>query len=196
MSETDTRRNGRLVIISGPSGVGKTTICRALVDRLDAFLSVSATTRPRRDNEVDGRDYHFLTPAEFERRLEQDAFLEYARVYGGHCYGTPAAPVEEALARGRVVILEIDIEGARQVVGRHPGAVGIYLLAPTPAAQQDRLVGRRKDSPEAIQERLSKADGEVRYAHECGAYRHFLVNDIVEDTVDEIVRIIRGKQTP
>lgn len=182
---------GTLLIISGPSGVGKTTVCKELVRRLDAFLSVSATTRPRRENEVDGVDYYFLTTEEFERRLERGEFLEHARVYGGRYYGTPAKPVLEALAAGKVVILEIEIEGTLQVVRRFPQAVTIYMLAPSPEDQKDRLVGRRKDSAEAMRERLNKADGEIRWAYDCGAYRYFLVNQTVEETVDEIVRIVR-----
>lgn len=185
---------GTLVIVSGPSGVGKTTVCSQVVRRLDAFLSVSATTRPRRDNEVDGRDYVFISKAEFERLLTGSEFLEHAQVYGGQYYGTPAGPVRAALEAGRVVILEIEIEGTIQVMRQYPDAISIYVLAPTPEEQQDRLVGRRKDSPEAICERLSKADGEIRYAYDSGVYRHFLVNRTVEDTVEEIVRIIREKR--
>ncbi len=188
-------KSGTLLIISGPSGVGKTTICSHLVSRLKAILSVSCTTRPRRDNEVDGRDYHFITREEFERRLERGAFLEYAQIYGGQYYGTPAEPVRRALAEGRVVILEIDIEGTIQVMRRYPDATSIYILPPTPADLQGRLVGRRKDSPEAIQERLSKADGEIRYAYDSGAYRHFLVNDTVEETVEAIVRTVRENES-
>jgi len=186
---------GTLLIISGPSGVGKTTICKRLVERLDAFLSVSSTTRPRRDNEVDGEDYHFISTEAFERQLEQGGFLEYARVYGGRYYGTPAPPVVDALAAGRVVVLEIEIDGTIQVVRRFPDAIAIYILAPTPAEQADRLVGRRNDSPEAIKERLSKADGEIRYACDSGVYRHFLVNETIEQTVDDIVRIVREAQS-
>ena len=101
-----------------------------------------ATTRPRRDNEVDGQDYHFITPAEFDRRLAAGEFLEHAKIYGGQNYGTPAGPVSEALETGRVVILEIDIEGTLQVARRYPDAIGIYILAPTAEEQQGRLVMR------------------------------------------------------
>lgn len=184
---------GSLIIISGPSGVGKTTICKQLVRRLDAFLSVSATTRPQRDNEVHGQDYYFISLAEFEARLGAGEYLEHAKVYGGQYYGTPAGPVHEALEAGKDVILEIDIEGTLQVARRYPDVVSIYILAPTAAEQQGRLVGRAKDSQEAIVERLSKADGEIRYAYDCGVYRHFLVNRTVDETVDQIVNIVREK---
>ncbi len=185
---------GVLLVISGPSGVGKSTICRRLVQRLDAFLSVSVTTRPRRENEVDGRDYRFVSREEFERLLSEGRLLEHARVYGGHCYGTPAAPVEEALAAGRVVILEIEIEGTVQVVRRYPEALTVYVLAPSPRDQQERLVGRHEDSSESIRERLGKADGEIRWAQECGAYRHFVVNEVVENTVEAIARLVEEKR--
>jgi guanylate kinase len=186
---TDAR--GNLLIISGPSGVGKSTICRELVDRLDAFLSVSATTRARRDAEVDGQDYHFMSTEEFERQLAADGFLEHAQVYAGHYYGTPAQPVLEALAAGRTVILEIEIDGTIQVVRRFPDAVSVYILAPDAGEQEERLVGRRQDSPKAIAERLSKAEAEIRRARECGAYRHFVVNETISQTVDEILRLRR-----
>ena len=185
---------GVLIIISGPSGVGKTTVCDELARRLDAFLSVSCTTRPRRENEVDGQDYWFISREEFERRLQHGGFLEWARVYGGHDYGTPAEPVRQALAAGRVVILEIEIEGTLQVRRQFPEAIAVYMLAPSSTDQRDRIVGRRKDSSEAIRERLSKADGEIGYARDCGAYRHFIVNEAVEATVDEIVRIVHAAQ--
>lgn len=183
-----------LLIISGPSGVGKTTICKRLTDRLGAFLSVSATTRRQRDNEIHGKDYFFLSVDEFETRLAEDRYLEHAKVYGGNYYGTPSEPVQEALAAGRVVILEIEIEGTIQVKRRFPQAVGIYILAPTPGDQAHRLVGRQKDTPEAIAERLSKADGEIRYAQDCGAYDFFLINHDVGETVETIVKIVQEKK--
>jgi guanylate kinase len=185
---------GVLLIISGPSGVGKTTICKRLAGRLDALLSVSATTRPRRDNEIDGQDYHFLSREEFDRRLKDGEFLEHAEVYGGNCYGTLAAPVLQALESGRVVILEIEIEGTLQVLRRFPEALGVYVLPPTAGDLRDRLVGRKKDSAEAIRERLSKADGEIRYAQESGAYPCFVINADIDETVDAIARRVQEKK--
>jgi len=184
--------SGVLVCISGPSGVGKSTICRRLVERLDAHLSVSATTRTRRENEVDGRDYFFISKQDFEQRLDHDGFLEYAKVYGGNYYGTPAEPVIKELKAGQIVILEIEIEGTIQIVRRFPETVAIYILAPSMDDQARRLIGRQEDSEAAITERLSKADGEIRYAKDCGVYRYFVVNTVLDETIDRITAIIRS----
>jgi len=183
-----TPKRGTMLIVSGPSGVGKTTVCKRVAQRLDAFLSVSVTTRIRRADEVDGEDYRFISTEDFKKLIEHGQVLEYACVYGGRYYGTPSEPVIRALSAGRVVILEI--EGTLQVKKRFPDAIGAYMLAPNADDQRTRLVGRRQDSAEAIAERLSKADGEVRYAQECGAYQHFVVNVDVESTVETLVRII------
>ena len=185
---------GVVLIVSGPSGVGKTTVCKLLAERLGAFLSVSMTTRQRREGEIDGQEYTFVSTAQFEALLDKKGLLEYAKVYGGKYYGTPAEPVLKALALKKPVILEIEIEGTRQVLERFPDAITVYLLAPTPADQQMRLVGRQQDSTDAIGERLSKADGEIRYANECGAYRHFIINERVEETVDALEQLVREKQ--
>jgi guanylate kinase len=188
---SDSNQRGKLLIISGPSGVGKSTVCQELTKRLDAVLSVSATTRSPRENEISGQDYIFMNRDQFEAEVERGALLEYAQVYGGHYYGTPAEPVESNLAAGKVVILEIEIDGTRQVVQRYPEAISIYLLAPSPSDQQSRLVGRQADSKEAIRERLSKADGEIKYAQESGVYRYFLINETIEGTVEAIIRTLQ-----
>ena len=198
MIHGDARAAGRgiLLVVAGPSGVGKGTLIRGLRERHSHVrFSVSCTTRGPRPGEGHGEDYHFVSTEAFERQLEQGGLLEYARVYGGRYYGTPAPPVVDALAAGRVVILEIEIDGTIQVVRRFPDAIAIYILAPTPAEQADRLAGREKDSAEAIKERLSKADGEIRYAYDSGVYRHLLVNETIAQTVDDIVRIVREAQS-
>ena len=178
------------MIVSGPSGVGKTTVCQRLAERMDALLSVSMTTRPRRPSEVDGEAYRFVSREEFQRRLDHGQVLEYAEVYGGHLYGTPAQPVFEALDAGRLVVLEIEINGALQVKRRVPEAIGVYMLAPSPEDQKNRLVGRHQDSAATMAERLNKADGEIRYAQDCGAYDHFVVNEEIDQTVETLARIV------
>ncbi|MHC4442964.1 MAG: guanylate kinase [Planctomycetota bacterium] len=194
MADINEEHKGILLIISGPSGVGKSTVCDRLVKRLGAFLSVSVTTRSRREGEVDGKNYCFISTQQFRERLERGAFLEYAKVYGGHYYGTPVEPVQQALDAGKVVILEIEIEGTIQVVRRFPDAVTIYTIAPTPADQKNRIMGRNQDTVESIEERLEGADGEIRYAKDSGVYGHFLVNETIEGTVDKIVQIVLEKQ--
>jgi guanylate kinase len=160
-----------------------------LADRLDAMLSVSMTTRPRRPGEVDGREYRFVNVDDFRRRIAEGRMLEYAEVYAGNLYGTPAEPVLEAMAAGRTVILEIEINGTIQVKRRLPEAIGVYMIAPSPEDQRIRIEGRHQDSATAMAERLSKAEGEIRFARECGAYQHFVVNREIEETVDALARI-------
>jgi guanylate kinase len=185
-------QRGLVLIVSGPSGVGKTTVCRRLAERLDAFLSVSMTTRPARPGEVDGHAYRFVSTEQFERSIEQDKLLEYAQVYGGHYYGTPTEPIRKAIEQGRLAVLDIEIKGTLQVKQRLPEAVAVYLLAPNPAEQRKRLVGRGLDAKEAQAERLGKAEAEIRQARACGAYDAFVVNREVDETVEELVRIVES----
>ena len=136
------RRDGQLIIISGPSGVGKSTICRRLVQEYDnVCLSVSVTTRPKADNEVEGRDYFFLSPDEFQKRIEQGRFLEYAEVFG-NMYGTLKENVDKAVAEGKTIILEIDVQGALQVKEKYPDAKMIFILPPTQKDLVERMNGR------------------------------------------------------
>lgn len=182
---------GCLVVISGPSGAGKTSICNALLDRLpNATWSVSCTTRPKRPNEVDGRNYRFVSREAFEAMRSGGEFLESAE-YVGNWYGTPAGPVREAVERGRCVILEIEVQGGMQVARRMPESIRVFVLPPTRETLEARLRGRRTESQEQMARRLAEADGEIGAARDSGCYRHFVTNDVLEDTVDEVLGIIR-----
>jgi guanylate kinase len=181
---------GRLVVISGPSGVGKTTILRMLLERLpDLVPSVSATTRPPRAGEHDGVDYHFLSPEDFALRREQGAFLECCRVYGRDSwYGTLVSEVAPRLAGGSWVVLEIDVEGTLSVLERYTNAITIFVEPSRPEQLDERLTRRGTESPEAIERRLEVARRELGQAHR---YRHRVVNEHVNAAVDTIVEILR-----
>jgi guanylate kinase len=185
--------NGQIIVISGPSGVGKSTICARLCERLPAEFSVSYTTRPRRPGEEDGRNYRFVPQVEFDRLLAEGGMLESARVYG-HCYGTPLEPVRRALAEGRAIVLEIDINGTIQVRQKYPDARTYFLLPPNPDEQRRRIEGRRTDAETEIARRLAKADGEIGYARESGCYDRFIVNDELDRTVTEIIEDLRQEK--
>ncbi len=177
-----------LVIVSGPSGVGKSTICRSVVAKLDnAFLSISTTTRPKSDSETDGKDYWFVTRDEFEKRIEQGQLLEYAEVFG-NLYGTGKDNVDEALAQGKVVILEIDVQGARQVKSIYPDAVMIFILPPKQRDLAERMNGRGRDDEASAKKRLGMADDEIAAAWRY--YNNMVINDDLEQAVDEVIEII------
>ena len=146
-------RKGRIVIVSGPSGVGKSTICKQVVQRLDnALLSISATTRPKSDAEVDGRDYWFLSEQEFRDRINRGQFLEHANIFG-NWYGTPKDKVDEALQADRTVILEIDVQGAGQVKALYPDAMMIFILPPSERVLAERMDHRGRDDDESSSSR-------------------------------------------
>ncbi len=185
---------GKLVVISGPSGTGKTTICQELLRRIpNSRWSVSATTRPRRSNEVDGENYRYISQEEFDRMVRDGEFLETAE-YLGHSYGTPAAPVREAVQVGDFIIMEIEVQGGTQVARSVPDSIRIFVLPPTMESLRARLEGRRTESREQQARRLAEADGEIGYARDSGCYDYFVTNDIVERTVDEIIEIL-NKET-
>ena len=181
---------GKLVVISGPSGAGKTSVCRALKSDPDVEFSVSATTRAMRPGERDRIDYHFLTRAEFERRVEQDEFLEWAS-YNGNLYGTLRWPMDEALARGKTFLLEIEVAGTRQL--RERGVAGLYLFIAPPSIDElrQRLLRRGSDQPQEIEQRMSIAADELAAARsEVGGVP--LYDVIVENRdLDETIRRVQ-----
>jgi guanylate kinase len=190
---TDTD-DGMVLVISGPSGAGKTTITRA-VERAfgDAVFSVSATTRARTPADVDGVDYHFVSEEEFSRMVAGDEFLEHAGVYGKH-YGTPRGWVMEHLRRGRLVILEIDVQGAINVKRSLPEAFSIFVLPPSEEELLRRLRDRRREDEARIQARFSQARNEIAAAQSCGVYDRFIVNDILESAIDEAITQVRQER--
>lgn len=187
--EKGQNKKGKLVVISGPSGVGKGTICKQLVRRLnDVCLNVSATTRPKAKTEVDGKDYYFLPREQFEKRIKEGWFLEYAEVFGNF-YGTPKDKVDEATAAGKTVILEIDVQGGGQVKAKCPDAVMIFIMPPTTKALVERITGRGRDAADVVQKRLAKANAEIEAAG--NFYEYKIVNDDLEQAINEVMEIIR-----
>ena len=180
----------KVFVITGPSGVGKGTLIRELRERVSGLeLSVSATTRAPRDGERDGRDYHFLAREEFERRAAAGDFLEHA-TYSGNRYGTLRSEVERRLEAGASVVLEIDLQGARQVREAMPEAVLVFVAPPDPGALRERLEGRGTDSGEAIDQRLRTAETELAAQAE---FQHVVVNDELDRAAAELERIVRAE---
>lgn len=183
-------RRGLLLVLSGPSGVGKTTITRRLKARFDGVFSISATTRAPGPGETDGVDYHFVTPERFERDLARGRFLEHAQVFGRHWYGTPRGPVEACLDEGRLVMLDIDVQGALQVRASMPDALLVFILPPSDEELLRRLRDRGRDDEDAIARRYAEAQREVAVARSSGAYDAFIVNAELGATVEQVVGLI------
>ena len=184
---------GRLIVVSGPSGAGKSTLIRASLEELpELAYSVSATTRRPRPGEVDGIDYIFLSRQEFERWIQEGRFLEWAE-YSGNLYGTPERKVEEYLDEGKSVILELELQGARQVRVKRPDAVMVFVRAPSLEETRRRLTGRATESEEALESRLATAVGEVAARDE---FDHEVINENRErarkDMIEKMESIVRG----
>jgi guanylate kinase len=183
-------RKGRLFVITGPSGVGKGTLIGRLLEREPELeLSTSATTRPPRPGEQNGVAYFFLDPAEFERRAAAGEFIEHAS-YSGHRYGTLRSEVEPRLERGTSVVLEIEVQGARQIRQTLPDAVQVFIAPPSPEVLRKRLEGRATDRPDEIERRLEAAAEELEARDE---FAHVIVNDDVDRATDELVELVRAQ---
>ena len=181
---------GRLYVVAAPSGAGKTSLVKALMEREPRIqFSISYTTRRPRPHEIPGRDYHFVSQERFQEMIANDAFLEHAQVFD-NCYGTGVHTVREALSNGELLLLEIDWQGARQVRARIPEAVSIFILPPSRASLEQRLKGRSTDSDEVIQRRLRDA------AHDLDHWREFdyvVINDRFEQAIEDLQAIVENR---
>lgn len=176
------------MVVSGPTAVGKgTVVARLRHEHPEVFVSVSCTTRPARPGEVDGYHYHFVTEQEFDRLIADNGLLEWAQVHGHHRYGTPRQPVDEAVADGRPVVLEIDMQGAKQVRSTYPEALQVFLAPPTMEELKRRLIGRGTETPEQQQRRLQTAEVEMAAMDE---FDRVVVNGEIEETVTRLVELL------
>ena len=183
--------SGFLLVISGPSGAGKGTLVERLVTaRPECTFSISATTRPRRPNEVDGVQYEFVTRDEFERRRAAGWFLEWAEVHG-HLYGTPVTFVDDKVRAGRVVVLDVDVQGGASVRRMRPAAVSVFIYPPSIESLRQRLLARQTDRPEVVERRLQNAPGELAQYRE---YDYLVVNDELDQAVARLVAIVDAER--
>lgn len=185
-------RRGMMLVLSSPSGAGKTTLSKRLImHHPDVVLSVSSTTRPPRPGEVDGQDYYFVDHAEFERQIAANEFFEHAKVFDQY-YGTPKAPVEEALSEGRDVVFDIDWQGAQQLARQAPrDVVRIFILPPSMKLLEDRLRKRGQDSEEVIRNRMARSEAEVSHWEE---YDYVIVNEDFSGALEELEEILRAER--
>ena len=192
MSAFGIRRRGLLLVLSSPSGAGKTTITRRLVSEDPALtLSISVTTRPMRPGEIDGRDYRFIDQRRFDQMVEQEELLEHARVFG-NCYGTPRQPIEAALAAGHDVVSDLDWQGTQQLAGKvRPDLVAVFVLPPNTAALEERLRARAQDSASVVAARMAKSAEEMSHWPE---YDYVIVNNTVEDSVAQARAIVTAER--
>ena len=189
MTDASPKDHGLLIVLCGPSGVGKSTISRMLAERLNVSYTVSATTRPKTAKDDDGKTYEYIDQREFYRRLDSDQFLEYAQVYGNY-YGTPKHPALDYLAAGRDVLLEIDVQGALQVRYQYPDALMIFILPPSGDTLLGRLETRGRDSAEDVSKRFRAARREIHMAKGSRAFDFMVFNDDLQRAVSEIVNIV------
>ncbi len=185
------QEQGLLVVISGPSGVGKTTIVHRVREAFDAVFSVSATTRPKSEKEIDGTDYFFITEAEFQKKIDDDSFLEHAEVFGCHKYGTLRNQVDDVLRAGRVILLDIDVQGGMQIRDNMKESIRIFILPPSEEELLRRLEARGREDLDSIQRRFREAQQEIKLSKQSNAYEYFITNDNLKLAVEETVAIIK-----
>lgn len=182
---------GFLLVLSGPSGVGKGTVSQALLKELDEIVfSISVTTRKSRPNEINGENYFFISMDDFKKMVEENKLLEYAQVHGNY-YGTPKEFVEEKIKEGKIVLLEIDVQGALQIKDNADEAVFVFLLPPTMSELRSRIVGRGTESSEDIEVRFNNAFKELDFVDQ---YDYFVVNRTVEQAIDDVKSIINAER--
>lgn len=182
-------KKGKIIVISGPSGVGKSTICREVLNRLDNVCSsISVTTRPQAKNEINGKDYWFVTKQQFQEKLEAGQLLEYAEVFGNF-YGTPKDKVDEVLDAGKTVILEIDVQGGKKIKNNCPDAVMIFIMPPARRVLAERMTRRARDDSQSAAKRLGGADAEIAAAKQY--YEHIVVNDDLQEAINNVIQIIQ-----
>ncbi len=184
------RETGKLVVVSGPSGVGKSVVSRAVLDRTGARYSVSVTTRRPRQGEENGRDYRFVDRERFEKMIAEGAFLEWAEVFDQY-YGTPANAIRDAIAAGETILLEIDVQGALQVHDKMPDATFVLIVPPNEAELARRLRGRASETDAELAKRLGKATAEIDLARQSGIYAHLIVNDDLDETIDNVMTVVQ-----
>ena len=179
---------GILIVVSGPSGCGKSTLDQKLIEsRNDTVMSISDTTRSPRGEEKDGTDYNFISTEEFEQKIKENKYLEYAIVHSNKYYGTPIEHIDEILSKGKNIILEIDIEGARKVNEKRPDAVFIFIMPPSMEILKKRLIGRKTETKEQVVERFKTAYKEI---NEVSKYNYVIVNDDIEESLLKMNSII------
>ncbi|MGK0468206.1 guanylate kinase [Clostridium sp.] len=184
------KSRGQLIVISGPSGAGKGTVCKAILEKNNFWISISATTRSPRSTEVDGINYYFITKEKFMEKIAAEDFLEYAEVYGNY-YGTPKSEVLKVLDSGRDVILEIDIQGALMVKTSYPKGLFIFILPPSMEELKNRITNRGSETPESLITRFTSAHKEIRYVTR---YDYAVVNDTVDCACEKIQSIILAER--
>ena len=189
----ETKQRGLLIVLCGPSGVGKSTISRRLERQLNVRYTVSATTRPKQPGDENGKTYDHIDHKEFFRRLDNDEYLEYAHVYGDY-YATPKHPALDELEQGRDVLLEIDFQGAMQVRHHYPDALLIFILPPDEPTLLKRLNDRGRDSAEDINKRFRAAKREIHMAKGSRAFDYMVINDDLDHAVEEVEKIIKHKR--